>query len=266
MEYKNIIKISVAIVIGLFLIITIFNCFKTIPTGYVGVKTHFGKVQDDMLNEGINGKVPFIEQIVLMNCKIQKCEYDMECASKDLQTVKVKIAVNYNVNKEMANKLYKDIGTDYEAIILEPAVYEVTKYAISNYTAEELITMRGTVSEHQVLDGKVEPRGITIQAVSVLDMAFSEEYDQAIEKKQVIEQQVKAAQLELEKAKIENEKKIENAKAEAEVMKQQNAQITDQTLKLKELEIKEKMINKWTGSFPTTMLSDDVNALFDLGK
>ena len=97
-------------------------------------------------------------------------------------------------------------------------------------------------------------------------MAFSEEYDQAIEKKQVIEQQVKAAQLELEKAKIENEKKIENAKAEAEVMKQQNAQITDQTLKLKELEIKEKMINKWTGSFPTTMLSDDVNALFDLGK
>ena len=33
---------------------------------------------------------------------------------------------------------------------------------------------------------------------------------------------------------VNTKKKIENARAEAEIMKQQNAQITDQTLKLKE--------------------------------
>ena len=95
---------------------------------------------------------------------------------------------------------------------------------------------------------------------------FSEEYDKAIEQKQVVEQQTKTSQLELEKAKIDNEKKIENAKTEAEVMKQQNAQITEQTLKLKELEIKQKLIEKWNGSFPATMLSDDINTLFNIGN
>ena len=61
-----------------------------------------------------------------------------------------------------------------------------------------------------------------------------------------------------------NEKKIENAKAEAEVMRQQNQQITEETLKLKELEIKQKLIEKWNGQYPTTMLNDNMTALFDI--
>ena len=58
----------------------------------------------------------------------------------------------------------------------------------------------------------------------------------------------------------------ENAKAEAEVMKLQNQEITDKTLKLKELEIKEALINKWDGKYPTTMLGDSSNVLFGIGN
>ena len=97
-------------------------------------------------------------------------------------------------------------------------------------------------------------------------MSFSPEFDAAIEKKQIVEQQTQQAKYELEKAKVENEKKIENAKAEAEVMKQQNQEITENTLRLKELEIKQKMIEKWNGAYPTTMLGNDVNALFNIGQ
>ncbi len=57
-------------------------------------------------------------------------------------------------------------------------------------------------------------------------------------------------------------KKIENAKAEAEVMKQQNQQITENTLKLKELEVKQKMIEKWNGTLPTT-ISDDILSILN---
>lgn len=267
-ETKKVVKIVVVSFIVLFAIITIFNSFKTIPTGYVGVKTQFGKVQEGMLNEGINFKVPYIEKIVLMDCKIQKCEYPMEAASKDLQTVSLKLAVNYNVNKEVANQLYKEVGADYQSVILEPAIYEAVKYGVSNYTAEEMITMRGTVSDtiHKILETKVKDRGITIQNISILDMDFSAEYNAAIEKKQVVEQEVKAAQLELEKAKIENEKKIENAKAEAEVMRQQNTEITDKTLQLKELEVQQSLINKWNGQLPTTVSGDDALGVFNLNK
>ena len=98
--------------------------------------------------------------------------------------------------------------------------------------------------------------------LNIIDLSLSKEFDDAIEKKQITEQQTQQAKNELEKAKIENEKKIENAKAEAEVMKQQNQQITDKTLKLKELEVQEKMIEKWNGTLPTT-ISDDILSILN---
>ena len=75
------------------------------------------------------------------------------------------------------------------------------------------------------------------------------------------EQQTQQAKYELEKAKVENEKKIENAKTEAEVMKQQNEQITEQTLKLKELENQSALIEKWNGQLPTTVTDDVLSIL-----
>jgi len=251
----------------LFAIITLFNSFKSIPTGYVGVKTRFGEVQNTMMNEGINFKVPYIEKIILMDCRTQKTEYVMEASSKDLQKISnFKVAINYNITKDTANTLYREVGVDYKTIIVEPAIQEAMKATVANYTAEELITKRNEVSAFalEALFNKLNDRGINLTSLNILDLSFSPEFDAAVEAKQIVEQQTQQAKYELEKAKVENEKKIENAKAEAEVMKQQNAQITEQTLKLKELEIKEKLIDKWNGSYPTTMLSNDVTALFDI--
>ena len=262
-------KYGLIIVIIMFVLITIFSSFKTIPTGYVGVKTQFGKVQDTMLNEGFNFKVPYIEKIINIDCRTQKCEYQMEASSKDLQKISnIKIAINYNVDKSMANQLYKEVGTDFNSIIVEPAIFECVKQGMSQYTAEELITRRSEVSSIiiDLLTQRLSNKGILVTALNITDLSFSAEFDAVIEKKQITEQQTQQAKYELEKAKVENEKKIENAKAEAEVMKQQNSQITEQTLRLKELEIKEKLIEKWSGNFPTTMLNDNINALFNLGN
>lgn len=262
-------KYGLIIVIIMFVLITIFSSFKTIPTGYVGVKTQFGKVQDTMLNEGFNFKVPYIEKIINIDCRTQKCEYQMEASSKDLQKISnIKIAINYNVDKSMANQLYKEVGTDFNSIIVEPAIFECVKQGMSQYTAEELITKRSEVSSIiiDLLTQRLSNKGILVTALNITDLSFSAEFDAVIEKKQITEQQTQQAKYELEKAKVENEKKIENAKAEAEVMKQQNSQITEQTLRLKELEIKEKLIEKWSGNFPTTMLNDNINALFNLGN
>ena len=263
-ETKKFVKWSVIGVIIIFTIITLFNCFKTIPTGYVGVKTQFGKVQETMLNEGINFKVPYIEKIVLMDCRTQKAEYTMEASSKDLQKVSnFTIAVNYNLTKDTANKLYREVGTDYKSVIIEPAIQEAIKSTTASYTAEELITRRSEVSAFatEAIFNKLNDKGISVTSVNILDLSFS-----AIEKKQIVEQQTQQAKYELEKAKVENEKKIENAKAEAEVMKQQNAEITDKTLELKRLEVQKAMIEKWSGNLPTTMLNDNINSLFNLGQ
>lgn len=265
MKTKTKIVMGILSAIILIMVITFFSSITTVPTGYVGVKTKFGQVQQTIIQEGLNFKTPFVEKIVRIDCRIQKCEYTMEASSKDLQKISnIKIAVNYNIDKAKANELYQEIGEDFKGVIVEPAIYESVKQGMSRYTAEELVTKRSEVANiiMELLVNKLETKGIKITALNIIDLSFSKEFDDAIEKKQITEQQTQQAKNELEKAKIENEKKIENAKAEAEVMKQQNQQITDKTLKLKELEVQEKMIEKWNGTLPTT-ISDDILSILN---
>lgn len=259
------------IIIGIlliFIIITLISSLTTVPTGFVGVKTRFGQVQDTTIQEGLNLKLPFVEKIVKMDCRTQKTEYTMEASSKDLQKISnFKVAINYNVSKETANQLYKEVGVDYKSVIVEPAIQEAMKATIANYTAEELITKRNEVSAFALnsLFDKLQDKGIQLTSLNILDLSFSEEFDKAVEEKQIVEQETQKAQYELEKAKVENEKKIENAKAEAEVMKQQNLQITEQYLRLKEIENQKAMIDKWTGQLPTIM-TDGSNLLLNMNK
>ena len=262
---KNIFKIIISVCI--LVIILLIASITTVPTGYVGVKTRFGQVQEDVIEEGLNLKAPFIESIVKIDCRTQKYEVTTEASSKDLQKISnLKIVVNYNVNKNTANNLYKEVGKEYQTRLIEPAILESIKQGISQYTAEETITKRSEVANEimSLLTEKLEKKGVTVTALNITDLSFSEEFDTAVEQKQIVEQETQKAQYELEKAKVENEKKIENAKAEAEVMRQQNEQITENYLRLKEIENEQKAIEKWNGQLPTTMLSDNTSSLFNV--
>ena len=262
MSIGKIVGIVVGVLIIILLIVGIASV-ATVPTGYVGVKTRFGKVQDDVIQEGLNMKAPFIEKIVKIDCRTQKIETSSEGSTKDMQTVNVAIAINFNVNKDTANKLYREVGTDYNNIIINPAILEAIKSSMAGYTAEELITKRAEVS-NKIQDNiinKIADKGFTVTEFNITNIDFSEQYDQAIETKAVKQQEVMTAQAELEKQKIQNEKEISEAEKDAKVMELQNAQITDKTLKLKELEVQQKLVEKWNGQLPTTSLGDSIPML-----
>lgn len=268
MNKKNIMFGVLAVIIQV-AIVTIFSSFTTVQTGFVGVKTRFGQVQDTMIYEGLNLKIPFVEKIVKIDCRTQVYEVTTEASSKDLQKVSnIKVVVNYNVDTTKANQLYREVGEQYKSVLIEPAVLESLKQGISQYTAEELITKRSECATVilDLLKSKLETRGILISALNITDLSFSGEFDQAVENKQIVEQQTQQAQYELEKARVENQKKIENAQADAQVMATQNAQITDNYLKLKEIENQKTMIEKWNGQLPTTMTGSDVSSIFNLNN
>ena len=255
MKTKSKVILGSIIVVIILAVIILIASITTVPTGYIGIKTRFGQVQDDMIQEGFNFKAPFIEKIVKIDCRTQKYEVTTEASSKDLQKVSnIKIVVNYNVDKSKANQLYKNVGINYQTVLIEPAILESIKQGMSQYTAEQLITKRSEVADviMNLLKEKLEQKGVFVTALNITDLSFSKEFDKAVEDKQIVEQETQKAQYELEKAKVENEKKIENAKADAEVMKQQNKEITDEYLKLKELEVQQKIVEKWNGQLPTT--------------
>lgn len=255
----NVLSVVLGVVVGIIVLFLVAS-ITTVPTGHVGIKTRFGAVQDDYIAEGLNFKTPFIEEIKVMDCRTQRVDTEGEGASKDLQTVSTYIAVNYSVNQEKAFNLYKTVGMDYEKILIKPATQETMKTTLAQYTAEELITKRAEVGQvlQEALKLKLEEKGINIDSVSIVNLNFSESYNDAIEKKQVAEQEAKKAEQELEKAKIEAEKKVVEAQAEADALKAQKQEITPDLLELRRIENEAKWIEKWNGNLPQTTLGESV--------
>lgn len=245
-------------ILVIFGIITIFSSFKTIKSGEVGLKVRFGKIVDTSLQEGFNFKIPYIESIVVVNVKVQKVELTTESSSKDLQVIQTLLAVNYNVDKKEAPTLYKNVGKDYEKIVLIPAIQESIKAVMSNFTAEETITKRNEVSDLclEEIQKKVKKYGINIDDFNIIDLDFSEEYSKAIEEKQVAEQKVLTAKQQLEKSKIESERKIVEAEAEAKANELKKKTLT------KEL-IEKEFIEKWDGKLPSVTSG---NSFFDISS
>lgn len=222
------------------------------------MKVRFGKIVDSSLKEGFNLKIPYIEKIVKVNIKVQKIETDVSGASKDLQDINAKIAVNYHISSEYASTLYKKVGNEYEEIILNPSIQESIKAVLSQFTAEETITTRSEVSKKalEVLQSKVKEYGIIIDDFNITNLSFSAEYSKAIEEKQVAEQKVQTAKQQLEKAKIESETKIVEAEAEAKANELKKRTLT------KEI-IMQEYIEKWNGELPKVAGG---NSYFDISS
>lgn len=248
---KNIMKTKKAItlsVVALAVFILLCSSFTTIKTGEVGIRVRLGKVVNTKTNEGINFKIPFIETIERMNVKVQKVEVNANSSSKDLQVLDEVVAVNYRIDSKKAKSLYKNVGTGYREVVLEPAIQESIKAVTSRYTAEELITNRSEVSKKCMdeLSKKVNKYGIIVSDFNITNFSFSQEFDKAIEEKQVAEQKVLTAKQELEREKIEAEKKIVAAEAEKKANELKQQSLTDNI-------IREKFIEKWDGKLPTVM-------------
>ena len=153
-NFKDNKKMIIMGVIAFVVIVTILCSFQTIRSGEVGLRVRFGKIIDSNLKEGFNLKLPYIEDIVKVNIKVQKVELETSAASKDLQDINTKIAVNYRIEADKASSLYKTVGNSYELTILEPVIEESVKSVISKYTAEETITKRSEVSSESLKENK----------------------------------------------------------------------------------------------------------------
>ena len=94
--------IGIAAAIVLVAAITAFGAVTIVPAGNSGVVVTLGKVDDRALESGLHFKVPFVQSVVMMNNKIQKCEVDSNSVSKDLQTVSSAVAVNFHITSDSA--------------------------------------------------------------------------------------------------------------------------------------------------------------------
>jgi regulator of protease activity HflC (stomatin/prohibitin superfamily) len=240
------------LVVVLLLVALFLLPFKIIGAGERGIVMRFGAV-DRTMQPGFNFKLPIIERVAVVDVKTQKEEVEAQAASKDLQTVKDVIALNYNLAPDRVQELWKTIGSDYKVRVIDPAIQEAVKAATAKYTAEELITKRAVVRDDikTNLVARLQPDYIQVSDVSIVNFDFSASFNEAIEAKVTAEQQALMQKNLLEKVKFEAEQKVATAKAEAESIKlQSDAADNEKYIELKRLEVQLKMSEKWDGKLP----------------
>lgn len=251
----NLIKkivLGAALFIGALLVLVLLNPLVIVSAGERGVVLRFGAVQPYLLDEGIHFRIPLVDTVVKITVRIQKEEMVATAASKDLQVVTTKIALNYHIDPHAAHRLFQEIGTEYRTRVIDPAIQEAVKAVTARYTAEELITQRAKVKDdiRHALKDRLPAYHLLVDELSITDFDFSKEFSTAIEAKQTAEQLALKAKRDLDRIKIEAEQKVAQAKAEAEALRVQKQEITADLIKLREIEMQREAIKKWDGRLP----------------
>ncbi|MCI8385645.1 MAG: prohibitin family protein [Acutalibacter sp.] len=215
-------KLVPVIILAVLVLVLASSCFTVVSAGHTGVVSTFGKVSEDVLQEGFHIKMPW-QQVTKMDNRIVKLEVSTEAFSSDLQTVNVNLAVNYRVDTSKSYSIVKNVGTNYESVLMTPAVNEVMKSIMAQYTAEQSITNRNVISTALLdeLNEKLADSGIYVSDINIIDFDFSDVYVQAIEAKQVAEQEKLRAKIEQDQLTMEKEaeaaRRVIDAEAAAEV-------------------------------------------------
>lgn len=231
--------------------------FAVVPVGNRGVLTTFGKVDLTVYAEGIHWRWPIAQKMNLVDVRIQKGEGEGEAASKDLQEVHTKVAVNFHLKAERVADIFRNVGNldAVESRLILPAVQEAVKASTARYTAEELITKRPDVRDaiRGALIERLAKHDVVIDEFSIVNFQFSKSFNEAIEAKTTAEQLKLKAERDLQRIRVEAEQKIASAEAEAKSLAMQKQQVTTELLRLRETENQRRAIEKWDGRLPTYM-------------
>ena len=268
---RSLIRIVVPVIIGIIIIsIIAISSVRIVDAGNRGILLHFGAVDTSMsLDEGLHFVVPFRDNVVQMEVRTQKIVESATSASKDLQDVSTQVALNYHINPDNAQIVYRQLGYDYANRVIVPAIQESVKQVTARFNAEELITNRETVKnqiEEQVR-ARLAPYNIVVDALSITEFAFSQQFTTAVEAKVEAQQRALQAQNELRRIQIEAQQNEAQAIGEqkaniarAEGIKQSNVlqaegeaqaiTIIDQQLRNNPTYLEWLKATKWDGKLP----------------
>ena len=276
---------TIALIAIIALGILIFqSAFVIVNAGHVGVIKRLGAVQSKALKEGFHLKAPIIDEVVQLDVRLRKVSNDSISASKDLQTVRTEVSVQYSLNGDIAPTSFQKIGIRQviESTLIEPAIQESVKSVTALYTAEQLITQREQVKlriqeeVEQFIETTLGRKGalgaLSIANVAITDFAFSTEFNRAIELKVRAEQEA----LQAKNEKTRRVTQAEAAAAEKKLAAEAEAyQITVESkarasaikreasaLKGNPALIQLRMAEKWNGELPKFTSSNSI-PMFD---
>ena len=209
-KFKFKVSYIVGIVVAVMLIIVAVNSVKIIPTGYTGVRTTFGQISSNVVQSGLNFKIPFIQSINLVNNKQQDVTFDGTISSETSERNEVffsGITVTYQINAEKSSWIYANVSNYKNNLVSESLVASALKTSSKTLTPTDVTSrniLEPLVKENiqNSLNEKYGSEVVKINKVVINNATFDEEYNDKIAQKQQAQMAYETQQIENKKQKL----------------------------------------------------------------
>lgn len=243
-------------VIVVLLVLLFWNGY-TVDTGEVAIISNFGKVSK-IETEGLHFKIPFVQSRKYIETrektyifgKTDEMDTTLEVSTKDMQSIKLEFTVQASIIDPL--KLYTAFQSKYEQRFIRPRVKEIVQATISRYTIEEFVSKRAEISKliFEDLKDDFAQYGISVSNVSLVNHDFSDDYERAIEKKKVAEQEVETAKAHQQKLLVEQENRVKLAEYELKEKELKAKANAIESNSLSPQLLRKMAIEKWDGHLP----------------
>ena len=196
-------------ILGLVMIVLLFNSVTRVATGHVGVLTLFGKVTGESLGEGIHLINP-LKTNNEMSIQTQTIKESANVPSAEGLMMSLDTSLIYHLNPDRAAEVFQKIGADYENVVVESTLRSAIREATASHSANALYTGEREMVGKQIYDeltSQLNGRGLTVENVLLRDIQLPATLKAAIEAKQQAEQESLAMNFRLQKETQEAQRK-----------------------------------------------------------
>ncbi|MBI3186035.1 MAG: prohibitin family protein [Myxococcales bacterium] len=229
--------------------LTLTGCFcTTVEPGHRGVVVVLGQVDPKPLSEGFHWVNP-LASVKEVTVRQSTRDLTAECFSSDLQEMKFMIRVLYRIPEASTVKMYQEMAGEPFDTLVAPRVQEAIKEVTAVMTADHIVKQREQVKVKSLDSTRTKIGGLLIiEDLIVENIELSHELTKAIEQKMIQEQEAAKAKFIQQKAQVEAETAIIQAKGEAEAIR-----IRGDALKLNPAFIELRIVEKWDGKSPAVV-------------
>ena len=213
--------IGVVTTVIIIAVISFFLASTSVQAGHVGVVLTYGRVEPGVLPPGFHFVIPFVQRIVQVDVRVLPHTFtDIDAASRELQSVKLTGTMNYHLDPARAGELYQTVGLDFASKVIDPAFSDFVKEVVPSYPVTEILAKREEIrlQAKEKLGANLARYGIIVDDIYISNIAFSPEYQQAIERKQTAQQNVETEQQILRQKEIQAQQVVVDARGRAEAV------------------------------------------------